>query len=180
MDIDEDSDNFEAFHKGTNQDKTVPANPRSTLSRFIHMLRLMRIQTQIQHDIYRVDQEVHPLQCLIDGYLDKLSDWKRELPTKQETSTERTNAQSSVFGIGSQSHVDDLYVSLVTMLIGQASDWSIGLPHRANLFQGNKLRHKRSIASFPIAIRAACSITQRDALRRCMRQSLLKLQTLAS
>lgn len=64
------------------------ARPRvhaSTLTSFIHRLRLKRIESQIQHSVYRVDITEPTPKSLIDHYLQELRDWRNQIPKEAQT-----------------------------------------------------------------------------------------------
>ncbi len=55
-------------------------NPPTTLGPFIHRLQLKRIESEIQHAVYRVDQPAKVSNAVIDAFLDRLSVWKEAIP----------------------------------------------------------------------------------------------------
>ncbi|KAK5174417.1 uncharacterized protein LTR77_001497 [Saxophila tyrrhenica] len=63
------------------QDQNDPSRwQTSTLTPFIHRLRLKRIESEIQHLVYRVDIQDGASTSLIDHFLDRLSSWKHQIP----------------------------------------------------------------------------------------------------
>ncbi len=127
MDINEESIDGETFYKAAAQDRNVPANPPTTLTHFVHIIRLKRLQSAIQHHIYRVDQEDDPSQVLINQYLTQLSDWKAQLPLspvssgavdKGGASHPTTGASSSAFISNKDEYVGFLLFSHVILSLG--------------------------------------------------------------
>lgn len=74
LDVDEESQNPEVFEQ-TKPSKT-PACPPTTLTCFIHTVRLKRIESRIQSQIYRVDVVVNDLAHLTEQFLEDLAAWK--------------------------------------------------------------------------------------------------------
>ncbi|ETN38617.1 uncharacterized protein HMPREF1541_06654 [Cyphellophora europaea CBS 101466] len=74
LDVNEDSVDLEDFRKAHAQDKHLPASPSTSLTYFVHMTRLTRIVSKIQHTIYRVDQPVEDFD-IIRGFLTELAAW---------------------------------------------------------------------------------------------------------
>jgi hypothetical protein len=50
------------------------------MTSFVHRIRLKRIESQIQHLIYRVDEPKKVSDAMIEGFLHQLSVWKDRLP----------------------------------------------------------------------------------------------------
>ncbi len=98
------------FLNAVRQDRTIPANPSSTLTNFIHIVRLKRIQSEIQHSIYRVDQAPTLSHNLIGKFLDRLAHWQQHLPLKADSVPDKDD---SAHGIGLIPYANDLYVSLL-------------------------------------------------------------------
>lgn len=80
LEINEDSVSLEDFRQAATQDPNTPTNPPTTLSYFIHVLRLKRITSDIQHTIYRVDKNVIASHHITDDFLDQLDTWKQNIP----------------------------------------------------------------------------------------------------
>jgi hypothetical protein len=55
LDINEETVVLEDFRKALANDSDLPASPPTTLTEFIHNVRIRKIQSNIQHEIYRVD-----------------------------------------------------------------------------------------------------------------------------
>jgi len=54
----------------------------STLTSFIKIAELRRIESEIQQCIYRVDSTIPPEDSVIDGFLNSLSRWKEGIPAE--------------------------------------------------------------------------------------------------
>lgn len=59
---------------------TVPASPPNSMTSFIHRTRLKRIESEIQHIIYRVDFTGKVPDATLNDFLDRLSHWKDTIP----------------------------------------------------------------------------------------------------
>lgn len=82
LDIDESTQDLEVLRKATEGDKTQPACPQTTMTCYIHLLRLRIIDTEIQHNIYRVDSPNSPrtIYKTTDRFLERLFAWKNSIP----------------------------------------------------------------------------------------------------
>lgn len=83
MEVDEDSINPQHFEAALRLDPSTPPEPPTTLSHFLHVLRLKRIASQIQHTIYRVDQPVADPVSATEGFLAKLDEWRQKMPVER-------------------------------------------------------------------------------------------------
>ena len=72
--MDEECQNLEIFEQ--TKSSNAPACPPTTLTCFIHTLRLKRIESKIQSHIYRVDVIVQDLSSLTEQFLEDLAAWK--------------------------------------------------------------------------------------------------------
>jgi hypothetical protein len=52
----------------------------TSLSCFIHICRLRRIESEIQQSIYRVDDSSPASEVEVEGFIQKLEDWKQKIP----------------------------------------------------------------------------------------------------
>ncbi|KAI0117437.1 fungal-specific transcription factor domain-containing protein [Daldinia grandis] len=80
LDINEDTVSDEAIRQAATRVSNIPVNPPNTLTSFIHRTRLKRIESEIQHDIYRVDRPSDVSDDTINAFLDKLNEWKAAIP----------------------------------------------------------------------------------------------------
>lgn len=92
LDVDEANQSLEALSAAATQDRTVPARPQTTMSTFIHLVRLKRIESEIQHKIYRVDhaKSSSMINAITDGFLERLYAWKDAIPP-ESTQVDSTN-----------------------------------------------------------------------------------------
>lgn len=80
LDIDEDCTDVEPLAQVAGEaSNTAPAQSTS-LSSFIHVVRLRRIESDIQQTIYRVDETTDLAESVIDDFLNKLAKWKDSIP----------------------------------------------------------------------------------------------------
>ncbi|KAH7325608.1 fungal-specific transcription factor domain-containing protein, partial [Stachybotrys elegans] len=85
LDVDEATQDLDVFQKASEQDRSIPPFPPTSLSTLIHLLRLKRIESAIQHSIYRVDR-LQPSEDLCqktDEFLEKLLAWKSVIPQQE-------------------------------------------------------------------------------------------------
>lgn len=85
LDVNEDEVDDEVIQQAAL--KRVHSEPPtySTLTPFIHRLRLKLIESRIQHVAYRVDVP-EPLSSIsVDGFLNQLQDWHRKIPPQAES-----------------------------------------------------------------------------------------------
>ena len=59
------------------------ADPPTTLSYFIHFVKLKRIASDIQHTVYRVDNPIDFSEPITGRLLDRLEGWKSEIPAER-------------------------------------------------------------------------------------------------
>ncbi|KFA70194.1 hypothetical protein S40285_04420 [Stachybotrys chlorohalonatus IBT 40285] len=85
LDVDEDTQDLEILCKATEQDRSIPPSPPTSMSTLIHLLRLKRIESEIQHTIYRVDRmEASQDICIqTNTFIDKLHAWKNAIPQQK-------------------------------------------------------------------------------------------------
>jgi hypothetical protein len=52
----------------------------TSLSCFLHICRLRRIESQIQQSIYRVDEPSRAVEAEVESFIQQLEDWKEKIP----------------------------------------------------------------------------------------------------
>lgn len=84
LDVDEDTRDLGVYQRAAKQDRSRPARPQTTMSCFIHLVRLKRIESDIQHTIYRVDSPACPKDVCeaTDMFLTQLQAWKDAIPVE--------------------------------------------------------------------------------------------------
>ncbi|XXG93819.1 hypothetical protein Hte_000068 [Hypoxylon texense] len=80
LDIDEDTMDEEVIRQASMRASNIPVNPPNTLTSFIHRTRLKQIESEIQHDVYRVDRPNDVSDVTINSFLDRLHAWKDAIP----------------------------------------------------------------------------------------------------
>lgn len=82
LDVDENTRDLEVFRKAAQQDRSRPAQPQTTMTCFVHFVRLKRIESDIQHTIYRVDSPQCPKDVYqtTDRFLAQLQAWRDAIP----------------------------------------------------------------------------------------------------
>jgi hypothetical protein len=80
LDINETTVEVEEIAEANPLHHLHPSSPPTSLTNFIHTIRLRRIQSEIQQAIYRVDQEIDPPDEIIENLLEKLAKWRDLVP----------------------------------------------------------------------------------------------------
>ena len=62
-------------------DAGIQATPSTSMSAFIHITRLRRIESEIQQSVYRLDEPNSMSETDIDKILGRLEEWKSKIPT---------------------------------------------------------------------------------------------------
>ena len=85
-DVEEANQDVEVLRMAANADKSAPAYPRTTMSTFIHLLRLKIIESDIQHNVYRVDRPSvsKAIHQLTDTFLERLYAWRDAIPPQSK------------------------------------------------------------------------------------------------
>lgn len=82
LDVDEANRDLDILRVAAEADRSVPAFPQTTMSCYVHLLRLRIIDSEIQHKVYRVDCVKSPesIYKMTDILLAKLQAWKDVIP----------------------------------------------------------------------------------------------------
>ncbi|KAK5708978.1 hypothetical protein LTR17_020204 [Elasticomyces elasticus] len=89
FDLDESSQNIEALEHASRLDPDTPRTESTSLTAFLHILRLRRIESSIQQTIYRVDQPVNITDAEVDHYLEQLEHWRSTIPKDAKSHVDR-------------------------------------------------------------------------------------------
>ncbi|KAK8056216.1 transcriptional regulatory protein [Apiospora rasikravindrae] len=92
LDINEDTRDDEIVRQASTSVSNIPVNPPTTLTSFIHRTRLKRIESEIQHIVYRVDKPGTIADTTIDAFLDRLNSWKDAIPYDATNYVQQQNA----------------------------------------------------------------------------------------
>ncbi|KAK4895581.1 hypothetical protein LTR27_006364 [Elasticomyces elasticus] len=87
--MDESSQNIEALEHASRLDPNTPRTESTSLTAFLHILRLRRIESSIQQTIYRVDQPVNITDAEVDHYLEQLEHWRSTIPKDAKSHVDR-------------------------------------------------------------------------------------------
>jgi hypothetical protein len=87
MDVD-DSASEEELQKGIGTNDSSERADAASLSLFIHITRLRRIESNIQQSVYRVDRSSSLPAQVIDCFIAELSKWKDQIPKETTQDTE--------------------------------------------------------------------------------------------
>lgn len=55
LDVNEANQDVEALQRASELDRSIPSFPQTTMTCYLHLIRLKKLESEIQHDIYRVD-----------------------------------------------------------------------------------------------------------------------------
>ncbi|KAI1454265.1 fungal-specific transcription factor domain-containing protein [Annulohypoxylon moriforme] len=80
LDINEDTLDNEVIRQAAMRASDIPVCPSSTLTSFIHRTRLKRIESEIQHNVYRVDRPNDVSDATIGEFLNRLNAWRDAIP----------------------------------------------------------------------------------------------------
>ncbi|PMD60531.1 uncharacterized protein K444DRAFT_528507 [Hyaloscypha bicolor E] len=84
LDIDESIQDVAAFEAALSNVQSTPADETPTISTslscFIHICRLRRIESQIQQSIYRVDNSTNATEFEVESFIRQLEQWKDKIP----------------------------------------------------------------------------------------------------
>lgn len=80
FDVDENCQDIPTLERAAKLGPSTPRIESTSLTAFLHILRLRRIESSIQQSIYRVDERIEVTDTEIDQYLDQLENWKSMIP----------------------------------------------------------------------------------------------------
>ncbi|KAF3016104.1 hypothetical protein E8E14_002041 [Neopestalotiopsis sp. 37M] len=80
LDLDENTTSEDLIRQASMNVSNTPAVPQKTLTSFIHRLRLKRLESEIQHVVYRVDQPTKVSDAHVTYFMDRLNSWKQNIP----------------------------------------------------------------------------------------------------
>jgi len=89
LDVDESCQNLEILEQAAKLDPSTPRAESTSLTAFLHILRLRRIESSIQQSIYRVDERIDVTDAEIDEYLCRLENWKSMIPLDAKAQYDR-------------------------------------------------------------------------------------------
>lgn len=89
FDVDEHCQDLQLLEQASKVDPNVVQTESSSLTAFLHILRLRRIESSIQQTIYRVDQSTNVTDAEIEFYLDQLENWKKLIPLDAKKQVDR-------------------------------------------------------------------------------------------
>ena len=78
--MDEDTNDIEMLQQAASEQSQLPARPPTSLTPFIHFLRLRIIESKIEHVIYRLNRKTQANPVIIQNFIDQLSAWKDAIP----------------------------------------------------------------------------------------------------
>lgn len=76
LDINEDTTDPAIIHQASEYISEYPVSPATSLTSFIHQIRLKRIESEIQSTIYHISPPTPTDPSVIQEFLDRLSAWE--------------------------------------------------------------------------------------------------------
>ncbi|RYP51832.1 hypothetical protein DL768_002908 [Monosporascus sp. mg162] len=92
FDIPEETVDDEVVRRASTNVSNIPASPANSLTSFIHRTRLKRIESEIQHIVYRVDQPGSVPDEAVNVFLDRLTEWRETIPYEAKNYVHRQGA----------------------------------------------------------------------------------------
>lgn len=89
FDVEESCQDIHALEKASKVDLNIVRTESTSLTAFLHILRLRRIESSIQQSIYRVDQSTNVTDAEIEFYLDQLEEWRKLIPLNAKKQIDR-------------------------------------------------------------------------------------------
>ncbi|KAK5111251.1 hypothetical protein LTR62_005279 [Meristemomyces frigidus] len=89
FDVDESCQDLRTLGQAAVLDQDTPRAESTSLTAFLHILRLRRIESSIQQTIYRVDQPFNVTDTEVDYYLERLEKWKSLIPLDAKRHVDR-------------------------------------------------------------------------------------------
>ena len=80
--MNEGVDDLELLQQAADKQSDLPASPPTSLTLFVHFLRLKLIEGKIEFTIIVVDNQKLNTPSVIKGLLDQLSAWERTIPSE--------------------------------------------------------------------------------------------------
>jgi hypothetical protein len=105
LDIDEDANDIKTLIQAAEKSRHCPVSPPSSLTPFIHFMRLRRIESRIEHVTYRSETP----HTVIQGFLDELTSWEKAIPPEYR---DRVDSKHQLYnGIGIDTFVSNILES---------------------------------------------------------------------
>jgi hypothetical protein len=89
FDVEESCQDMDELERASKMDFEAPRTESTSLTAFLHILRLRRIESSIQQSIYRVDQSTNVTDTEIESYVDQLEKWKDLVPLDAKKQVDR-------------------------------------------------------------------------------------------
>ena len=89
LDVEESCQDIHFLEQASKIDPNVVRTESTSLTAFLHILRLRRIESSIQQTIYRVDQSTNVTDAEIEFYLEELEKWKNLIPLDAKRKVDR-------------------------------------------------------------------------------------------
>jgi len=89
LDVEESCQDLQELEQASKVDPDVVRAESTSLTAFLHILRLRRIESSIQQTIYRVDQSTNVTDAEVEFYLKQLENWKSLIPLDAKKQVDR-------------------------------------------------------------------------------------------
>lgn len=73
-------DDLETLQHAVRTSSSQPVSPPTSLTPFIHFLRLRAIESKIERNVYRVDRKTNVTPEIVQRFLNDLMAWKQVIP----------------------------------------------------------------------------------------------------
>jgi hypothetical protein len=128
LDVDEHCQDIHVLEQASKVDPDIARTESTSLTAFLHILRLRRIESSIQQTIYRVDQSTNVTDAEIEFYLDQLENWKRLIPLDAKKQVDRESTAFDGYDYHGMLEIRRLHE------IVYANDWAVRIaPSRTEL-----------------------------------------------
>ena len=89
LDVDEAATDVSLFEQASKKDANVVPTTSTSLSSFLHVLKLRRIESSIQQTVYRVDNTEGVSDVEVDRFLGELARWRDLIPLDTRKKVDR-------------------------------------------------------------------------------------------
>jgi hypothetical protein len=91
------------LQQAANHNADGNVRPPSSLTPFIHFLKLRKIESKIEQVIYRANKKSQPIHIVVQGFLSQLIAWKEAIPLEYH---DQVNTKTGPF-VGIDTFVSD-------------------------------------------------------------------------
>ena len=89
FDVDESCQDIQALERASKLDPGMRRTESTSLTAFLHVLKMRKLESNIQQTIYCVDQTANITDAEVEYYLGKLENWKNLIPLDAKKQVDR-------------------------------------------------------------------------------------------